>query len=720
MPTPAARVDRRPGAASGRLDATASNRSTAWWGSGAAALGLTLAIAWINLSLTGRWADVPGALHGARLPLYAALLVFTTAGVIGAMVRGRSARDPFPATLATAGALGGALLLAAALLTTFPPATWTQIPFYDDWPGLLQLTVNGIDLLSHGALTGWQWAFLGGYHTSADLSQSLAVPALLPIAAFGPAAGFHVFLALVVLAIPLAVYIDLRLEGDERAARVAAALSAIVVAGYFATVMRSGMANSAAGAAFVALAVAGSHAARRGRRWGAPLLVLALTLTLYSHAAFFLYGALVLAVEALFVRDRATAVRTAVGLGAAFLAALPLHWELFRHPDWFVTNNLYFDTPAAFDWAGLARQIFYATEILVRPGRWFNDYVGLTHVALPVILWMAWRDRSRAGFYAWATLALVVSLRFNAPQLGIISSRQMHLLPVVVAPVLAGFLYRHAPGGWPLRASLIALVGVFVAVPFAPLPHVPDVRAFDPALVDRIASRDGHLVLLENNPHWDMISAPDHRTERSRFDVHYEALLPAATGRWFFGQPQDGYHRSRFRGYSLAGGGFRGQPVGEAVDLLAAELKRWGVRWLLVWSGPSIQALSADGRFRRGWSAGPWVEFELIGADPRAVVTASGAGTIRDATPVGAEIALAGVRRGDEVVVRTHYFPAWSASWNGQAVALRAAGDQMAFDAPADGDAVVALRYDRRPWLTMLAIAGLAAGWLAAARTTRR
>ena len=32
---------------------------------------------------------------------------------------------------------------------------------------------------------------------------------------------------------------------------------------------------------------------------------------------------------------------------------------------------------------------------------------------------------------------------------------------------------------------------------------------------------------------------------RSRFDVHYESLLPAATGRLFFGQPQDGYHRSR-------------------------------------------------------------------------------------------------------------------------------------------------------------------------------
>ena len=86
-------------------------------------------------------------------------------------------------------AAAGAAMLAAAFLTTFPPRLWNQIPFYDDWPGLLQLTLNGIDTLKHGAVVGWQWAFLGGYQTSADLSQSLAVPAWLPIALAGPTAS---------------------------------------------------------------------------------------------------------------------------------------------------------------------------------------------------------------------------------------------------------------------------------------------------------------------------------------------------------------------------------------------------------------------------------------------------------------------------------------------------------------------------------------------------
>ena len=77
---------------------------------------------------------------------------------------------------------------------------------------------------------------------------------------------------------------------------------------------------------------------------------------------------------------------------------------------------------------------------------------------------MAWRDRTRAGYYAWATLAIVLTLRLNSPQLGLVAGRQLHLLPVLVAPALAGFICRHAPGGWLGRVTLVALVALFVAV----------------------------------------------------------------------------------------------------------------------------------------------------------------------------------------------------------------------------------------------------------------
>ena len=668
-----------------------------------------LAFAWANVALTGRWADEPGALHGWRFVPYVGLLALTT---LALAVTWRRPRQQLSAAESRVVAAGGAALLTAAFLTTFPVGTWGQIPFYDDWPGLLQLTLNGIDTVRHGAFVGWQWAFLGGYHTSADLSQSLAVPSWLPIALAGPNVGFHLFLAAISAAIPLAAWRDVARSDGPIAGAFAGGMTAIVTAGYFATVMQSGMANSTAGAAGVAVALYASHAARRGRRWGGPLVVLALTLTLYSHAAFYAYGALCLAVETLFYRDLKGAVRSAAALAVAFVAALPLHWELVRYPEWFVANNLYFEAPPTFDWQGLVRQIWYATEMLWQPGRWFNDYGGLTYVWLLPIVWMAWRDRSRCGFYAWATAAIVVTLRLTSPQLGLIASRQLHLLPVVVGPALAGFIASHATGSAVTRALLTATIACFMAVPFTAVPHVPDVRAFDPALVERISQAGGHLVLLENNPHWDMINDPVRRTERSRFDVHYESLLPAATGKLFFGQAQDGYHRSVFRGHSLAGGGYRGQAIDRVpTPVFAAELRRWGVQTLFVWSEASTRHLSASPLFERRWQHGPWQQFDLVDADPRSVVTSGGRGTLSDLTPVGGRVVLDGVAAGTTVVVRTHYHPAWSATSAGRAVPLRSIDGQIAFEALPGETAVVELSYDRRPWLTAVAIGTFLAGF---------
>jgi hypothetical protein len=356
----------------------------------------------------------------------------------------------------------------------------------------------------------------------------------------------------------------------------------------------------------------------------------------------------------------------------------------------------------------MLRQIWYATEMLARPDRWFNDYGGLTYVFLPVLLFVAWRDRSRTGFYAWATIAIVLSLRLNAPQLGLVAGRQLHLLPVLVAPALAGFVAGWMGGGRVGRAALVATVALFVAVPFEKVPHVPDVRAFGRALVTRVAEAEGAMVLLENNPHWDMIGDPAVRTERSRFDVHYESLLPAATGKRFFGQPQDGYHRSRFRGMSLAGGGLAGRAIGSVPrDEFVALMRRWGVKHLFVWSTASGGYLERHPAFSRIWTDGVWREFVLADADTRSVVTEGGSARLEGLTPIGGRVVLDDVPAGTKVIVRTHHYPAWRATIDGTAVPLFPENGQMTFTSPIDGDGVVELAYDRRPWLTIGAIAGL-------------
>lgn len=662
------------------------------------ALLLSIALAWANYLLTWRWANEAGALHGWRSPWYAAALVAVT--ILAALWRRRRGGTyDGHRRLAGITLVAGSGLLAAGLLSAFPPSTWAQIPFYDDWPGLMQIAANGVDLLKRGAVVGWNWDFLGGYHTSADLGQSLALTALLPIELFGRNVGFHVLLAAFVVLLPLAVYLDLRLEGDRNRAALSAALACVLTAGYFATIMRSGMANSVGGAAFVGFALAGSHAARVGRRWGGAMMVVALTLVLYTHAAFFLYAAALLGVEALFYRSWPVAWRSTFALAVAFVGGIPLHWELFWYPGFFQPNNLYWAAPPSFDWAGFVRNVYYAFEILLRPGRWFNDYVGVAHVWLPVTVAVAFVGRSRQVFYAWATLATVLLLRFNTPQLGIVLAREMYLYPLLLGPVLAAVV-RTLPTRPPLAPAVLVVLFLFVAIPFQPVWHEPDVASFAGPVLGRMATAPGGMVLVENNPHWNMVATPGERSVRSRFSSHYEALLPAATGKRFFGQPQDGYHRSTFRGWSLAGGAYQGKLITETPpERFAADLRRWGVARLFIWSGPTASYLDASPQFAREWHSGPWREYALLGADLRDVVTVQGDGTLTRYDALGATVSLSGVRAGDLVVVRTNYFPAWRAASESGPVSLFANDGQLAFRAPRDGSYDVELSYPRRPWL---------------------
>lgn len=690
-------------------------QATARWIS--RALLASLGVAWVNYLLTARWAGQGGALHGWRSPWYAGALAAATLLAVFWSRRPEQRRGG-ERTLAWTTLAAGSALLAAATFTAFPPHTWSQIPFYDDWPGLMQIAANGVELLARGAVVGWNWEFLGGYHTSADLGQSLALTAFLPFQLFGRNVGFHVLMLAFVALVPLAVYLDLRLDGDRSVAMLSAALACLLTAGYFATIMRSGMANSVGGVAFAGFALAGSHAARLGRRWGGALMIVALTLVLYTHAAFFVYAAVLLAVEALFHRSWRTAWRSAFALTCAFVGAIPLHWELVRYADYFHPNNLYWTAPPSFDWMGFARNVYYAFEILFLPGRWFNDYVAVAHVWLPVIIVMALRRRGRPAFYAWATLATVLLLRFNTPQLGIVLAREMYLYPLLLGPVLAAAVMA-LPSRPPLAPALLAVLFLFVAVPFTPIWHEPDVAAFAGPVLGRMGAAPGGMVLVENNPHWDMVATPGQSSVRSRFNSHYESLLPAATGKRFFGQPQDGYHRSAFRGWSLAGGAYQGRRLADTPPAqFAADMRRWGVARLFVWAEPTVRYLESNPQFALQWQSDPWREYAVADADVRDVVTPRGGGRLATYDALGATVELSDVTAGDLVIVRTNFFPAWRAAADGQDVRLFSSDGQMAFMAPASGSYSVHLTYPRRQWLSVLAglmvcagCVGLAIAW---------
>jgi hypothetical protein len=682
-----------------------------------AALALFLLFSWAQFLLTGRWAHVPGSLHGGKQPLVIALLLALS--WLAWRTRPLGAPSGLGARAAGGVTAGGLLLLGTAFLVWLPVADWGRVPFLDNWTPRFVSTTTAVELLRQGTLTGWGWDFLGGYPVATDVTQHHGLLGFLPMTLLGSAVGFHVLHLALFASLPLLAWLDLQDEGPV-VARVAAGLVAVISANYSYFLVRSGDTNSLAGVACSMLALTGSHAAARGRRWGGPALVLGLALVGYAHAGFFWYTVFFLVVEAAVARDISRLWRGAVAVAAGLVASLPAHWENWRHSEYFLVNNTAID-PSLVTWAEQLRKFYYNVELLVLPGRWFNDYTGLAVALVPLLAWLAWKDRSRVGMHAAAALATLALTRLDGPMFGYLFLRPIHMFPWFVGAALAGFVVRYA-GGRLLAWALIAWVAVYIQIWWQPVPHVDGLRDFNQALVDRVASLEGQVVAFENSPHRNVSADPQERSVKTPFSAHFEPLLPGATGKRFYAGFWDGWQWVPWREDILAGGTWRGRPLA-SVDpaLFAREIRRWGVRHVVVWSEPARVAFGAAPGMRLRWSSAPWADFELLDADARTVVVPRGQGALDEVSPLSARVAITDARVGDEILVRTRFHPSWTATdEHGAGVPLVNKDGQIAFVATRDGPQIVHLRYTTRPWLFGVAALALVLGSLAAGLHPRR
>jgi hypothetical protein len=671
----------------------------------------TLVLFWLNFLTTARWASVPGALHGPKWPFVAALLALATGLALRwkpGSAGGGTARTTTEGRWVLAAGLAS---LTAGILVWFPPSTWGAIPYLDNWATRYRSTIDGLLLLKSGAATGWNWFFLGGYQISSDITQNLAAVAALPVALLGPAVGFHVLQVALFLALPAFVYCDLRLARENDTAPLAAGLTCFTAMCFSYLLVRSGDTNSLAGLGTTAFALLGAHAAAAGRRWGGPVLVGATALVAWSHVGFLIYAAFLLAIDAFLARDSRRLMRGAIAVAAGLAASLPLTWESWRYPSYFLPNNIIIDRAGGIDWMRAARDAYYNVEMLVQPARWQNDFTGLTLICLPILIYVAWSDRrTRASYFAWAALSVVAMTRLNSAEFAYVFLRPVHLESIVLTPPLAWFLLKHVTDRW-LRLSIVALTAVFLQVWWHQVPHVRDESEVEPALVERLRDTDGAMVLVENAAHRDMDLAVATTAERTPFQVHFESLLPGLTGRRLYAGMWDGYQWTPARTQLLSGGAFKGRAIEDTPpgDVLK-ELHRWGVRHLFVWSEAGTRYFRSQSMFADRGSFDRWTQFELLDADPRSATTATGQGSLDAFEPHGGRVRLTDVGPGETVVVRTNFHPSWTALDDGRAVPVFEKDGQLAFQTPRGGTYDVTLVYPKRTWLFLIAAAALIAG----------
>jgi hypothetical protein len=380
----------------------------------------------------------------------------------------------------------------------------------------------------------------------------------------------------------------------------------------------------------------------------------------------------------------------------ALIGTLPAMWENWTLASYFSFNNVLLHPPESFGWSAFARQFFYNAEILFRPGRWFNDYTTPIRIFLPVVGMLAIGRRTRIGFHAWAVLTTLALMTLNYSEFGFAFSRPFHMLPVFTAPVLAGFLVRYG-GTRALSVATMACLALFVSIVFGRVPHVERLEDWNAALVTEIRDGTTGMVLVENSPHLDMIESPNRATPKTPFGAHFEPLLPPSTGRRFYAGFWDGWQWSRFREHLLAAGAMWGRSLDEIPEGdVIAELRRWGIQDVFVWSPAAREFFARSGAFSRRWESGDWQHFVLADPDTRSVVTESGSGSLADLDPLRGRVLLQDVAAGTQVIVRTNYYPAWSAHLGSADVRLFAAGGQLAFRAPQSGSYAVQLEYPRR------------------------
>jgi hypothetical protein len=183
-------------------------------------------------------------------------------------------------------------------------------------------------------------------------------------------------------------------------------------------------------------------------------------------------------------------------------------------------------------------------------------------------------------------------------------------------------------------------------------------------------------------------------------------------GQRFYSQMIDGWVWNVWRGQIVGGGTFRGRAIAETPpDDFVAEMRRWGVRHLFVWTDASRRYLAeSGGRFVERWRGGRWSQFEVSDADLRSVVVPGGSGSLRNLDFLGGDVVLSGAVAGDLVVVRTNYYPAWRAFADERDVPLFSSGGQLAFRAPKSGAFTVRLEYPRYRGLSIVALLAFAAG----------
>ncbi|MBF0215994.1 MAG: hypothetical protein HQL30_03255 [Candidatus Omnitrophica bacterium] len=606
------------------------------------------------------------------------------------------------------------LFLAAAFISVFPLKDWGKYIAEDDFPVVYYHTVKGLEALKQGGYFGWNSSLVGGYFTATEMGTNLIL-FIWPFLFAGWKVAYHMMLFSFFLLFPAAVFFYLKsafpLEDSKKFIPVMP-LAGILELVFIQDLLYFGMVGCFLGVVLAPAAFAFYERAKHGKAFAFPMTLLTLTLIFYAHLGVFFYTVLFLGVYTV-VRPGWKVIRKLPVMGAMmFFTTLPFTIYQFLYPGYIISENEKYipGGVTAYNWA---QETLTKLVRVLWPGNWeFSNGAQFLFIFIALIIYVFVFAR-RYAFPAISAVAVVVIHIIYPMEYQLIFSRIHSMMPFFISAILGAFVAASYGGkrNIPVFIGTICLALAFIGSIWGP----EKMRYLDPAqfsenkLVKVIKHLPGRFIAVENNQHflhWGRVVIPE---------FHWIPLLQLETGKLFFSNGQDGFHHSPYRVHGFTGGYFRGKLIDECgIDEMNGILRKWGVKYLVMWNEKSKNYFSGYPQYyQKMGEYGPWNIFMFGGADlASAFVEGGGNAEVTDNDFYGKKVALAGVARGARVTLRSNYFPAWKAFYEGKSVPLENNDGEISFRAPAAGDSVIEMKYPRFTLVLLMALLAILASFL--------
>lgn len=630
----------------------------------------------------------------------------------------------------------GYVFIAACICGRFTPDLKSYV-WHDDAPMYYYFAKQGTEMFLQGGMYGWNSTLLGGYPAFLDQNFNMALFAWPLMLLFGGTIGVNLFVFLTIMAYPLLSYLCIRtwFPGRKDVAVWGLYFAFIFLHTFFWDFLGNCTFNRMLGIDLYIVNLALAKRFLVKKPLSSFCLLLGLALSGYAHASFFMLALLTLFMLVLLSPHRKSNLgRAMVVIMLLLLCILPYGWQMLRYHAYYVANqDRYSPPPLAGDWHSIIPAAFNS---IMR--NWFFTNVGECDPSffalcfLPLWVWVLFTGDNREIkmlISLYLVLSFVIAAGLDIVHASIV--RMTFALPILCAMLLAlvgagklgdGGLSRMVARG----GSLFVLCAFSYCYPQAcfswTTPRLTDLKCYSSDFVARIGSLDGNLVLFEGQGGLELAteSKLGRRSEKWSDDVHHGGVFAVETGKNFFSTTHDGFHPSVFRSNMITSGTYKGRFLSEYPPAeIGALLKKWGIKYLVVWSNEARGYFGRQPSYKRIWGidtaalqrAGfepvQWDIYEFLDADPRRVVVSSGTGEIETKDHFTKILRLKGVKKGEDAIVRMNYFPAWMARWAGGNVDVFNESGQLALRCPADGDPVVYLYFPKYKALTMLAILSL-------------